>query len=118
MAALLLTAAASYVEGYADRSSRDQARREAARIVTLAGAEYAASGPGSDARITVDIPRCVKRLSFSGNLYYIEYADGSNETYIAPCPFSPVVLYPGDHPLNINITYNGTYAATLEALDV
>ena len=114
-AAMLLSAAAIYVEGYVDRSCRDQARHAATRIESLAYAEYAAEGPGSAAPISVDIPGCVKRMSFAGNAYSIEFTDGSNETYGSSCPFSPAALYPGDYDLNIRVTDNGTYAITLEA---
>ncbi len=68
-AALLLSAAAAFVERQADRFSRDRARDETARIASLAGAEYAAGDIGSGTSISVAIPRCVRKVSFSGHLY-------------------------------------------------
>ena len=115
VAALLISAAATYVEIYGDRYSRDLARRESARIANLACAEYAAAGPGSDTRICVSIPRCVKRLSFAGGAYSIEFIDGVNETYASSCTFSPAVVYPGDQCLEIGITSDGSHAVSLEA---
>ncbi len=116
-AALLLAAASVYLEGYVDRSSRDQARREASRIAGLAVAEYAAGSPGSAAPVSVAIPCCVKRITFAGNAYSIEFADGSNETHISSCPFLPATLYPGEYGLYLKIVDNGTYAVSLEAQD-
>lgn len=117
-AALLVSAASVYVEGYVDRSSRDQVRREASRITSLAGAEYAAGTPGSAAPISVTIPGCVKCITFAGNAYSIEFADGSNETHISGCPFLPARLYPGEYSLELKIVDDGTYAVSMEARDV
>ncbi|HTY90520.1 MAG TPA: hypothetical protein VMC84_05025 [Methanocella sp.] len=114
-AALLLSGVAVYVEEYAERSSMEQARREASRVDSLARAEYDAGGPGSSAPITVCIPMSVKCMVFNGTTYSIEFADGSQETRASGCRFSPAALYPGTYRLDVAVADNGSYAVLLEA---
>lgn len=114
---LLLSVAAAYVEGFVEWSSRDQARREASRIAGLAASEFAAGMPGSCATIPVAIPGCVERIDFAGNVYTIDFADGSSEVHATGCPFVPVALCPGERTLELTIIYNGTYAVSMEAQD-
>jgi len=114
---LLLSVASDYVEAYVEGSSRDQARREAERIVSLSDAEFASGIPGSSAAIWVNVPRCVRRIDFAGNAYTIEFDDGRSESHVAGCPFAPSTLYPGERRLALTIINNGTYAVSMEALD-
>ena len=109
-AALLLSLAAACVNDYVDKVSRDRARQEAGRIASLAQAEYASSGTGSVASITVAIPDCVRRMAFGTDdprLYAIEYRDGARETYAAACRFYPATLYPGNHRLDLETVADG-----------
>lgn len=123
-AALLLSLAAVYVNDYTDRASRERARQEAGRIVSLAQAEYASGcpGTGSTASISVAVPSSVRRMAFgiTGNgtdnarMYFIEFQDGNVEAHIADCRFTPFTLYPGDHRLELEtITNGGTHAVAL-----
>jgi len=119
-AALLLSLAAVYVNDYTDRASRERARQEAGRIVSLAQAEYASGcpGTGSTASISVAVPSSVRRMVFGTDMdsraYFIEFSDGTLETYAAGCRFSPLILYPGDYRLDLEtVEDNGTYEVTL-----
>ncbi len=112
---LLLSVASAYVEAYVEGTSRDQARREASRIESTAAAEFAAGIPGSAALMSVTVPGCVRRIDFTGNIYTIEFDDGSREVHAAGCPFVPATLYPGEHRLELKIVNNGAYAVSMEA---
>jgi hypothetical protein len=114
---LLLSVASIYVEAYVEGTSRDQARGEAARIASLSDAEFASGVPGSSATISVTVPGCVRRIDFAGNIYAIEFDDGSSEVHAAGCPFVPATLYPGEHRLELTVISNGTYAVSMEAQD-
>jgi hypothetical protein len=118
VAALLISAAAVYVDGYLREASREKARHEASRITALAGAEYASGCPGSAAGISISIPRGVRRVSFGveglPQAYSLEFDDGGLETYAADCPFMPVILYPGDYALALEVVEgNGSYAISV-----
>jgi hypothetical protein len=136
VAALLISAATIYVKGYLDNMSRDRARLTAGQIAALARAEYVIGCPGvgSRAALAVTVPGCVRNIVFGGSpedvpgnrdsrAYYIEFQNGMEETKISDVPFaygdpgsgavrdSCVVLYPGDHSLQLEpVSINGTYA--------
>lgn len=114
---LLLSVASAYVEAHVEGASRDQARREAFRISSLASAEFASGIPGGAAEISVSVPGCVRHIDFTGNVYIIEFSDGSGEVHAAGCPFIPARLCPGEHRLELKVVDNGTYAVSMEAQD-
>ena len=70
-AALLISAAAVFVEGYMDNMSRDRARQIAGQIAALARAEYVMGcpGTGSGTTLTVTVPGCVRSMVFGRSPY-------------------------------------------------
>jgi type II secretory pathway pseudopilin PulG len=123
-ASLLVSMAAVYVNDFVDKASRDRARQEAGRIADLAQSEYATGcpGSGSTASITVSIPNSVRRVAFGASnnnsscarAYIIEFSDGTLETHVADCIFSPATLYPGDRRLELKAAEdNGSYAISI-----
>jgi hypothetical protein len=135
-AAVLIITSSVYVNDFTAKSSQSAARMGAGKIAQMAMGEYAVgsldTGAGRDASLTV--PGSVRSVTFGaapggntlGNarlsrMYFVEFGDGHNETYVAAAPFaignrssravrdSAVTLYPGTYALELkSMTVNGT----------
>jgi hypothetical protein len=136
VAAVLIITASVYVSDFTVKSSQSAARAGADRIAQTAREEYMTGsldmGAGRDASLTV--PGSVRSVTFGaapgGNtlgrarhsrMYFVEFGDGHNETYVAEAPFaignrssravrdSAVILHPGTYALELkSMTVNGT----------
>jgi len=135
--AILVAAAVSYASGVAGRSSTVAGRAAAVEVAEIARAEYATGCPdtGNGTCIEVLVPGSVRQVTFGAasageaadgctRAYAIQYADGSNETYLtdvplgAGCPSQarggPAVLYPGRYMVTVRVeTVNGSLMALL-----
>ena len=137
--ALLIAAAATCVGDYTNRISKNKARQVSAQIAELAENEYVTGCPGTGSRASaqVTVPGCVRRIVYgrapgdnadyrSDRIYFIEFSDGTLETWVSDCPFvfgddagdgirnASVALYPGDYSLELEtISMNGSYAVAI-----
>jgi hypothetical protein len=123
VAAIMIAISAEYFNEFMNDASMSRARAGANKIASTALIEYSSASPGSDGiRLNVDIPVTVKKIVFGPlsqnrerNIYFIEFADGSNESYITEVKFAsydtvsgkyadePFILYPGRHVITIKI---------------
>ena len=140
LVAVLIAAAAAYVEGYTNNMSRNSARQELTKVAEAARSIYVESCPDTGDSVNVDmkIPESVRIAVFGGlpgnnttierepTAYYLEYKDGSLETYVTNVRYAklnmssgnasdePVVIYPGGHSLRIELrTLNDTAVAAI-----
>lgn len=117
--------------------SATTARAEAQKVSEFARLAYSTDcvDVADDRSISVSIPASVRRVAFGAipcnetparmdRSYYIEYADGSTETYVSEVPFAnyeasgpvdePVLIYPGDYVLKASpVSLNGSIKAGL-----
>lgn len=135
-AAALITLSTLYLNSFMAWFGEDRARQEANRVAELAREEYALGAPGSGSTLSVTFPGSIKRIVYgsapggdvapASNVYFIEFRDGSVETYVADCRFAygnrstgaaydaPVTLYPGEYTLDIKVEkVNDTYYAVI-----
>lgn len=136
---LLLIIMASGIEDAVGDYSANRARAEAQKIYEFTRLAYCADSiEGScDRVLAVSIPASVRVIAFgaapgngtpvrSDRSYFIEYADGRTETYVADMPFAsdgpggpadlPVLLCPGEYLVKARpVSLNGSIKACLMA---
>jgi len=139
-ASVLIVIMASGIDDLLGAYSASQARATAQEIAGAALVEYSTGCPGEEdgKSISVAIPPSVRLMVFGAapaengspgrieRSYYIEYADGERETFVADVPFAdddfqgvrdqPVVLFPGNYRIEIRpVLLNGSIKAGIRA---